>query len=111
MRATQHVAPDASAGDRVSWSARRRRQRRFRAWWLHVQMSISCAVAAAELHSAFQEDRRVARDVAAKVGALRCVNFDSESFETRTPSLGWVVVAHKLFVKETRMLMIQYLLL
>ena len=97
MRDTQHVALDASAGDRVSWAARRRRQRRFRAWRRHVQVSISCAVAAAELHSANKEDRRVVRDVAVQVGAPRCVNFDSESSKTRTPSFRRVVGAHELF--------------
>ena len=51
-------------------------------------MSISCAVAAAELHSAYKEDRRVARDVAAKVGDLRCVNFDSEVVEDKDP-IAW----------------------
>ena len=62
-------------------------------------MSIRCAVAAAELHSANKEDRRVARDVAAKVRDLRCANFDSESLKTRTPLLGRVVGAHELLCK------------
>ena len=78
MRATQHVALDASAGDRVS-------------------VSISCAVTAAELHSANKEDRRVVSYVAVQVGAPLCLNFDLESSKSMTPSFRRVVGAHELF--------------
>ena len=91
---------DASTGCRVSLSARRWRQRRMRASFRHEQMSISCAVPSAELHSAFLDDKRMARDVPVQIGASCCLNFDLELCKSRTPSPGRVVSAHELFVKE-----------
>ena len=35
-------------------SARRRRERRLRAWWRHEQFAIRCAVASATHHSAYR---------------------------------------------------------